>query len=244
VFLSSLSPESFLDRLQLEADMSYVLKTMRPALLDVGYERELNFTAEAFIAANKAGDSNEASVIPIGIDYILADIDQIVNAGVSHETFIDGTLADTLIHYYIDKGNTDARIPAAVKALADHIWVNYWLPGLCSGTNQTLTGCFAYSAGMRHMGIDYSEIPGSSNAANLNLLIAPMYAWLFRMTGNGTIPGSDGTQCGGTSGQPCTYQQAGDTIFQKGVSQSDYFDPKTWAQNYRWSFDYVTWRSP
>jgi len=219
-------------------------KTLRPFALDVGLERELNFTTEALIAANKAGDSNVNSLIPVGIDYILADVDQIVNAGVSHEPFIDGTLADTLIHYYIDNGSTDVRIPPAIKALADHLWVDYWIPGVCSGSNQTFTGCFAYSAGMRHMGIDYSEIAGTGNSANLNLLIAPMYAWLFKMTGNGTIPGSDGAQCRGTPGQPCTYQQAGDVIFQKGFSQSDYFSPKDWAQNYRWSFDYVTWRSP
>jgi hypothetical protein len=219
-------------------------KTLRASMLDVGLERETNFTTETFIAANKAGDSNEAALIPIGIDYILADIDQIVNAAVSHEPFLDGTLADTLIHYYIDNGSTDARIPIAIKALGDHLWINYWISGVCSGSPSDLIyGCFAYSAGMRHMGIDYSTNLHSYNDADLNLLIAPMYAWLFKMTGNGTIPGSDGSQCGGTRGQPCTYQQAGDTIFQKGLSQSDYYDTKTWAQNYRWSFDYVTWRS-
>jgi len=220
-------------------------KTLRPALEDVGLERELNFTTEAIIAANKAGDSSVASLIPVGIDYILADVDQIMNSGVSHEPFLDGTLADTLIHYYIDNGSTDARIPLAVKALADHLWVNYWIYGRCSGPQTDMIfGCFVYSAGMSHMGIDASTNLSPANDADLNLLIAPMYAWLFKMTGNGTIPGSDGSQCGGTRGRPCTYQQAGDTIFQKGISQSDYFDPKTWTQNYRWSFDYVTWRTP
>lgn len=217
-------------------------RSMRPALLDVAYERELDFITEAFIAANKAGDSKEAPLIPVGIDYLLADVDQIVNAGVSHEPFLDGAIADTLIHYYTDNGSVDVRVPIAVKALADHLWVNYWIPGKCSGTNQPFTGCFAYSAGTAKMGINVVD-NSVSNYTNLNLMIAPMYAWLFKMTGNGTIPGSDGSQCGGTRGQPCTYQQAGDSVFASGVRQSDYYFFKDWAQNFRWSFDFVKWRS-
>ena len=223
-------------------------RTMRPSLNDVGFERELNFTTEAFIAANAAGHATKASLIPVGIDFMLGHVDQIVNAGVSHEPFLDGAMADTLIHYYIDNGSTDIRIPIAIKSLADHLWLNYWVPGGCSGKTQQITACFNYSAGMTHMGIDAATNGSASNIANLNLLIAPMYAWLFRMTGNATIPGSDGSQClagGGVPGQPCTYQQAGDTIFLSGVSQSDYFyAPKDWDQDFRWSFDYVTWRSP
>ena len=219
-------------------------RTLRASMMDVGLERELNFTAESLIAASVAGDENQAGLIPVAIDYLLADIDQIVNSSVSHEPFIDGTVADTLIHYYVDTKGADARIPPAIKALADHLWNRYWIPGVCSGTpTAVFKGCFAYSAGLSQMGIDASTNGSPSNEAGLNLLIAPMYAWLFKMTGNGAIPGSDGSQCGGTPGQPCTYQQAGDTIFQKGISQSDYYQPKSWAQNYRWSFDYVLWRS-
>jgi len=217
---------------------------MRALLMDVGLERELSFTTEALIAAKGAGNITNAGQIPIGIDYLLADIDQIVNASVSHEPFLDGVIADTLIHYYIDTGSTDARIPPAIQALADHLWNHYWILGACSGYGPyTVTGCFAYSAGMSQMGIDESTNGSANNDAGLNLMIAPMYGWLFKMTGNATIPGSDGSQCRGKRGRPCTYQQAGDTIFQKGISQSDYFQPKNWAQNYRWSFDYVTWRS-
>lgn len=219
-------------------------RTLRSSIMDVGYERELNFTTEAFIAAQAAGHPTAGKSVPIGITMMLGQVDQIVNAGVSHAPFLDGTLADTLIHYYIDSGSKDARIPAAIKSLADHLWVNYWIRGGCSGGTQQITDCFAYTAGQFHMGTDYSTNGYSNNDANLNLIIAPMYAWLFKMTGNGTIPGSDGSQCGGKRGQPCTYQQAGDTIFQSGVSQSDYFSPvKDWDQNFRWSFDYVTWRS-
>jgi hypothetical protein len=219
-------------------------KTLRPLMLDVGLERELNFTTEAMIAATAAGDTSRAPLVPVGIDFLLAHLDQIVNASVSHEPFLDGAIADTLIHYYIDTGSTDARIPPAIKALADHLWNNYWIPGTCSGTSKIqFSGCFAYSGGTTHMGIDPSTNLDPADDAGLNLMIAPMYAWLFKMTGNGTIPGSHGADCGGTTGQPCTYQQAGDIIFQKGISQSDYFQRKSWAQNYRWSFDYVKWRS-
>lgn len=221
--------------------------SMRPSLMDVGLGRELNFTTEAFKAANLAGDPNEAASIQVGLDFLLGDIDRIVNNNASHALFLDGTFADTLIHYYEDTGSTDVRVPMAIKALADHIWVNYWIPGGCSGATQQVTACFFYTAGQAHMGIDYATNGTGQNDADSNLLIAPMYAWLFKMTGDGTIPGSDGSQCllgGGVPGQPCTYQQAGDSIFLSGVKQDDYFAVKEWNQAFRWSFDYVTWRSP
>jgi len=61
-------------------------------------------------------------------------------------------------------------------------------------------------------------------------MIAPMYAWIFKITGN------------------TKYQSEGDQIFASGVE----FDPagtlgwsgKNFMQQYRWSFDFVQWRKP
>ena len=65
---------------------------------------------------------------------------------------------------------------------------------------------------------------GVDPAPDLNLLIAPLYGWLYKMTGEET------------------YRQHGDVIFAGGVQGAYFNDPKHFNQNYRWSFDYLRWR--
>ena len=64
-------------------------------------------------------------------------------------------------------------------------------------------------------------------APDLNLLVAPMYAWLYAQTGN------------------VTYRDMADALFVGGVNGA-WIAPdgpnKQYNQNYRWSFDYVKWR--
>ena len=60
----------------------------------------------------------------------------------------------------------------------------------------------------------------------INLLIVPVYGWLWHETG-----------------EPY-FLQAGDTIFGDGVVYGwpEVWGGKQFSQNYRWSFDYVAWR--
>jgi hypothetical protein len=67
--------------------------------------------------------------------------------------------------------------------------------------------------------------PGNPSPA-LNLLIAPAYAWVYARTGE------------------VRYREEGDQIFAGGVSSSFLDSGKNYSQNYRWSFDYVRWRTP
>ena len=62
----------------------------------------------------------------------------------------------------------------------------------------------------------------------INLLIAPVYGWLWHETGE------------------TYFLQAGDTIFADGVVHGwpEVWGGKQFSQNYRWSFDYVAWRNP
>ena len=62
-------------------------------------------------------------------------------------------------------------------------------------------------------------------APDLNLLIAPMYAWLYRQTGE------------------TKYRDQGDALFAGGVKKAYLDGGKQFDQNYWWSFDYVRWRS-
>ena len=59
---------------------------------------------------------------------------------------------------------------------------------------------------------------------NLNLLIAPVYAWLYMRTAD-TI-----------------YRDRGDKVFAGGVKKAWLHGDKQFKQNYHWSFDYVKWR--
>ncbi len=59
----------------------------------------------------------------------------------------------------------------------------------------------------------------------LNNLVAPPYAWLWQYTSTST------------------YQVNGDELFSQAFNGSGPFSGKEFSQNYRSSFDYVTWRS-
>lgn len=161
--------------------------------------------------------------------YCLGDIDQVVNYGGYEEPFFDGLAARALIEFYGDAntGNGDVRVPGAVQELADHLWNKAWLPW--TGSN----GMFYYATpaygqfGPVLMNRKDNSI--GTGLTNLNLLMAPMYAWLYKTTGQQR------------------YQLEGDTIWYAGVNVPPAsgvgMSGKNFSQNYMWSFDYVKWRS-
>ena len=61
-------------------------------------------------------------------------------------------------------------------------------------------------------------------APDLNLLIAPVYAWMFRAT------------------QDSWYRDRGDEVFAGGVKHAFLAGGKQFSQHYKWSFDYLRWR--
>jgi hypothetical protein len=65
----------------------------------------------------------------------------------------------------------------------------------------------------------------SDPTPELNLLIAPAYAWLWQLTG---AP---------------RHLERGDAIFAGGVRRAWIGAGKAFSQSYRWSFDFVQWRS-
>ncbi|WP_406695910.1 PKD domain-containing protein [Singulisphaera sp. Ch08] len=66
---------------------------------------------------------------------------------------------------------------------------------------------------------------GRYSAPDLNLLIAPAFGWVYHQTGN------------------TTYRDRGDAIFAGGVDQAWLVGAKQFNQSYRWSFDYVKYRT-
>lgn len=127
--------------------------------------------------------------------------------------FMKGLAMHALIEYYqyrLQAENiADPRVPGAIAQIADLMWDVAWIENDESFYYEWYSG---------------SE-PSTSGAPDLNLLIAPAFAWLWQMTGDEK------------------YRERGDQIFAGGVRRAYLGGGKHYSQNYRWSFDYVKWRS-
>jgi len=144
------------------------------------------------------------------INQALGHIDQwfISKTAAYTRPFMVGITAQALIQAY--NVTQDSRIPTAVKTALDGIYPSMWL---------TSCQCFKYTNIVTTTG-------GMDPAPDLNLLIAPAYAWMYYMTGD------------------TKYRDIGDQIFAGGVNnaQNWLYLGKQFDQNYWWSPAYVTWR--
>ena len=131
--------------------------------------------------------------------------------------FMVGLTAHALINYADSIG--DAQILPLLKTAADSMWNSMWLPTQNSFQYTNVdTALFSSSAFGYNTG-------GKEAAPDLNLLIAPMYAWIYNKTGD------------------IKYLNQADAIFNGGVTQSYLTNAKQFNQNYRWSFEYLKWRN-
>jgi hypothetical protein len=143
----------------------------------------------------------------------LGHIDQWFVSGTAKfiQPFMVALTAEALIAYQARTG--DARVLPAIRTAMDGLWDRLWVPR---------AEAFLY--------VDRAvESEGGQGAVkpapDLNLLIAPAFAWLYAQTGDSK------------------YQERGDQIFAGGISQAAVeFGAKQFNQNYRWSFDYLKWR--
>ncbi len=156
------------------------------------------------------------------------------------QPFMFGLTADALISYYeweIEQGRTpDETIPNAIKAMADWMWTapvvdqsgkNMWVPNLGGTAGAwTDTGGTGYGA-FRYSDRTYTVNGGGqpNPAPDLNLLIAPSYAWLYKHFGDPA------------------YRDRGDLLWAGGVALASLgYSGKIYNQNYRLSFNCVKWR--
>jgi hypothetical protein len=171
--------------------------------------RENAYAIMAYLNAEKAGQAARTR-LPGLVNNALGHIDQwFVNHpnGWYVKPFMVGITARALIEY--DSLHPDPRVLPAVIIAADGLWDNYWL-----AQNKS----FTYIS---------RQIPGDDSpgpAPDLNLLIAPLYAWIYQKTGDSK------------------YRDRGDEVFSGGVTQAWLGGPKQFNQNYTWSFDYIRFR--
>lgn len=143
----------------------------------------------------RTGDHNRG----LAVSFALGHLDQ-WSRGIPYQPFMVGLTMESLIEAYEATG--DPRIPSAIKKMLDQMWEEAWVAG---------DAAFVYWT------------PGSKGTADLNMLIAPAYAWFYRLTGD------------------AAYLQRGDKVFNGGVAGAWLAGGKQFSQNYRWSFKYVEW---
>jgi hypothetical protein len=166
------------------------------------YSREVAYAIISYVDAEALG----AAPIPRKaelIDQAMRHIDQwFVSKSTSYMPFMVGLTTEALIHAYDQ--SPDSRIQAAVATALDGLWREAWLPS---------------AAAFYYAGTSPTEA-----APDLNMLIAPAYAWLYRQTGD------------------VTYRERGDAIFAGGANNAFLQPIKQFNQNYMWSFDYLRYR--
>jgi hypothetical protein len=175
--------------------------------VDWSLSREVSYAIMAYLNAENLGEPRRTRLAAF-VDQSFGHIDQwfVTNSAEYVKPFMVGLTAQALIEYY--EHTQDSRvIPKLIVAL-DGLWNLTWVPA---------AQAFKYQSKVTP---DGDDMP----APDLNLLIAPAYAWLYYQTGD------------------VKYRDQADEIFVGGVNQAFVYSAKQFNQNYRWSFEYVRLR--
>ena len=127
------------------------------------------------------------------------------------EPFMAGLLARPLVHYY--QLFHDERVPAVLHLFSEKFWSSWY----DQNTHRMLYNTEPY-------GERCTVSCGNPVATNLNNLVAPIYAFLWRLSGEET------------------YRLRGDALFGNVFKDGTPYDPKQWSQSYYWAWDFVAWR--
>ncbi len=216
------------------------------------YSRDVAYALSAHVMAERAEQPRNEVRVPIYTAMALNHIDEWITGRRDNPDttkhrfapFMAGLTAEALIDYYeweVEQGqNPNNTIPDALKQLADYMWTAtvfdgpnqdepMWVSDI-GGTgypynDQGGTGVGAFRYEDREN--PTSAIDGTALLSpELNMLIAPLYAWVFKHYGD------------------VTYIEQGDLIWEGGVALSNVgWNTKIFNQNYRWSFNYIKWRN-
>jgi hypothetical protein len=217
---------------------SFPFGTMYAFSLDPSYDRLMGYLLDAELAAEMTGSPRNTDFVPRQVDILLGTLDQLRNlsftnpaAQIGAHPFFIGAVMEALIDYYeldVAEGNQpDARVPLEIKKTLD------WLK-----TN-------AYVASTHTLEYNFYDLPNNPSlvagagfsATELNDLVAPAYAWYWSLTGDAAS------------------LTTGDDLFNHAFDSASFYNPKgylgngwTWSakefnQIYKWSFDFVRWRT-
>jgi hypothetical protein len=173
----------------------------------VDLSREVAYSVMSYLNAEKLGEPERPRLNDL-VPQIYGHFDQwfISQSAPYIRPFMVSLSSHALIMYY-NKTSDPEVIPTLIMAM-DWLWDHTWLPD---------SQAFMYTNVWLPSG-------GQEPAPDLNLLIAPIYAWLYHQTGE------------------VRFKERGDQIFAGGVQQAWLAQGKQFNQNYRMSFSYVEWR--
>ena len=174
-------------------------------MIDWSAAREVAYGIEAGLVDQSLGGA-PTPYFQDQVEILLGDFDQwfVSKSAAYVQPFMVGLAAEALIQYW--DVSHDPRVIPLLQTAADQLWQQSWTAGC---------GCFLY----------YNGDGTTSQSQDLNLLIAPLYGWVFQQTGSEN------------------YRNMGDQIFNSGVTGAWLYGGKQFSQNYRWSDKYVQWRS-
>lgn len=189
------------------------------SLITYNFARELAYRVDTEeIDVSLGRDTTRVPYLMKGIDIELGRPDQWMS-GISYQPYQVGLWAESLILCFENQScpyYQDARIPTAVKQMADYLWTNAWnLPGQ--------PNAFVYNYAQWQIGL-FNPL-----WQNLNQLVAFIYAWLFHITGDVTYRSE--------------FDQIFQAAAEYTPSLGPGLQGKTFSQTYRMSFKAVEWRS-
>jgi hypothetical protein len=203
---------------------------------DARFSREVAYALETQILAERAGAPRQAARVNLYVDMALAHIDAWLTGDFGHQdpdwrfcqAFMAGLTASALTayddHRAATAGGRDPRVLPAIRRLADWLWQTMWIAGVGGGNGDWYPHEDAPEGAFEYVQPRVDGVGSESPAPDLNLLIVPMYGWLWQQTG-----------------EP-RFRDRGDAIFAGGVAMGGTEGGKVFNQQYRSSFDYVEWR--
>jgi hypothetical protein len=161
----------------------------------------------AYLQAERVGEARRDRLLQL-VEQAYDHLDQWIGRGDAAyvRPFMAALTSQALIEWHQASG--DGRVVPALVQAWDELWDRTWTSG---------HGAFMYTD--RNV-----ESGGTEPAPDLNLLIAPVFSWLYLQTG-----------------EP-RFLERGDAIFRSGVANGFLDNPKQFNQSYRWSFDFLRWR--
>ncbi len=189
--------------------------------------REVAYVINAFLDGIKLNNPRNDE-LKVYVNMALGHIDQWFNQPNSPlpyvQPFMFGLTAEALITYY-EEYEKDPRIPIAIKQGLDWIWENMLFEETRSSWENYPTTSKGYSFLLiSHPPIGEKYKAPIGGTPDLNLLIAPAFAWYYYLTGDEE------------------YIKKGDLLFETAAKGAWLEKGKHFNQNYRWSFKYFEWR--
>lgn len=199
--------------------------TPLPWTVDSLYSREVAYTILAYLGQEAQGERRRPRLAAL-VDQAFGHLDQwfVNHTAMMRRPFMVGLTARSLI--YFDQATHDARTLPELLGAADAMWAEDWLP-LSNSFRYTNLNTKTLPPKLPNGDVNPAyDTGGTEPAPDLNLLIAPLYSWLWMQTAQ------------------AKYRDEYDQIFAGGVAQADLSNGKHMDQNYLWTFEGKNWRHP